>query len=233
MILPRSLHSWDLSPSEAVELQYRLACQIDTRTPLGDWDLVAAADVSYGRFDPVLHAAVVVWSAHDERVVDAASASYPARFPYVPGLLSFREAPAIIAAFEKLRTRPEVVLVDGHGVAHPRRFGIACHLGLWLDVPTVGCAKSRLCGLYREPGRSRGQVAPLRLGSETVGYVVRSRAGVRPIFVSAGHRIDPASAVRVVLLSCRGCRLPEPARLAHRKVNEIRRAWLADGRPMQ
>lgn len=225
----RVLHSWDLSPSQAVELQRSLAEQVDVRSPLAAWDLVAAADVSYRKFDPQLFASVVVWSVSANRIVESASIMAEARFPYVPGLLSFREAPAILQAFKKIRTQPDVVLVDGHGLAHPRRFGVACHLGLWLELPTVGCAKTRLCGSYREPRWARGSLSPLRIGDECVGQVVRTRAGVRPVFVSAGHRIDLASAVRVVLSTCRRCRLPEPSRWAHQQVNEARRKALGIG----
>ena len=222
----RPLHSWDTTPTEAVGIQKALAQLIDVRRPLPEWDLVAAADVSYRRFDPVLHAAVVLWSAHQGRQIAVAQATIRTDFPYVPGLLSFREAPVILEAFQRLETRPDVVLVDGHGLAHPRQFGIACHLGLWLDLPTIGCAKTRLCGSYREPGIKRGCLSPIRLAKKHVGYVVRTRTGVKPVFVSAGHRIDLASAVRIVLDTCRGYRLPEPARLAHQRVNDIRRSWV-------
>ncbi len=225
----RDLHSWHLTPSQAVELQRSLAPNVDVRRPLRAWDLVAAADVSCQKFDPRLYASVVVWSAATQRVVESADVVTRARFPYVPGLLSFREAPGILEAFRQIRARPDVLLVDGHGFAHPRRFGLACHLGLWLDLPTIGCAKTRLCGTHRMPRTSRGSLAPLRVGDDPVGYVVRTRQGVRPVFVSSGHRIDLASAVRVVLACCQGYRLPEPSRLAHQRVNELRRKSLGRG----
>ena len=154
-----------------------------------------------------------------------------AAFPYVPGYLTFREAPAVEAAFSRLARRPDLLLVDGHGWAHPRRFGIACHLGLWLDLPTVGCAKSRLCGTYAEPGPERGARSPLVDRGEVVGAVVRTRPRVKPLFVSPGHRCDLEGAVALVLATSAKYRLPIPARLAHAYVNDIRRAANA-GRPI-
>jgi deoxyribonuclease V len=147
-----------------------------------------------------------------------------ARFPYVPGLLSFREAPAVLDAFRRLQTRPDVVLCDGQGTAHPRRMGLACHLGLWLNVPTIGCAKSRLCGTYDEPGPARGDRSPLVDRCEVVGAVVRTRARVNPVYVSPGHLCDLESAVEIVLASTPKYRLPLASRLAHDRVNELRRS---------
>ena len=145
-------------------------------------------------------------------------------FPYVPGLLSFRECPPVLAAFEKLKTVPDVVMCDGQGIAHPRRIGIASHLGLWLALPTIGCAKSLLCGTYEEPGPERGARSPLIDKGEVIGAVVRSRARVKPLYVSPGHLCDLESAVNVVLACSVKYRLPVPARLAHETVNDLRRA---------
>ena len=219
-------HRWDLDPSEARALQAELAGEVDTSRPLGPVGTVAAADVSYNKFDPTLYAAVVVVDARTLEVVDRAGATAGAAFPYVPGLLSFREAPAVLEAFRKVSVRPDVVLCDGQGYAHPRRLGLACHLGLWLGVPTVGCAKSRLCGTFDEPGPDRGDRSPLVDGGETVGTVLRTRSRVSPLYVSAGHLCDLESAVRVVLAASTRYRLPVPARLAHEYVNELR----TDGR---
>jgi deoxyribonuclease V len=204
-------------------LQAELAGRVDTTTPLGPWRLVAAADGSYNRDSPIMHAAVVVVDHQTGEVVEHAGVSMPAPFPYVPGLLSFREAPAALAAFDRLRTVPDVVLVDGQGIAHPRRLGIASHLGLWLGLPTVGCAKSRLCGEYEEPGPSRGERSPLVHRGEVVGAVLRTRNRVKPLFVSPGHRCDLEGAVALVLALSGRYRLPEPARMAHEYVNQIRR----------
>jgi deoxyribonuclease V len=137
-------------------------------------------------------------------------------FPYVPGLLSFREGPAVLDALDKLKSPPDLLIFDGHGLAHPRRFGLACHLGLLVDIPAIGCAKSRLCGQYEEPGPHRGDTMPLIDKGEVVGAAVRTRAGVKPVFVSIGHRVDLPTSIHYVLACCRGYRLPETTRWAHR-----------------
>ena len=157
-------------------------------------------------------------------LVERVGLTAEAKFPYVPGLLSFREAPALLEAFGRLKARPDVVLCDGQGLAHPRRLGIACHLGLWLDLPTVGCAKSRLCGTFDEPGPVRGDRSPLVDRGETIGAVLRTRDRVAPLFVSPGHRCDLESAVGLVLATTRKLRLPIPSRMVHDFVNEVRRA---------
>jgi deoxyribonuclease V len=156
-------------------------------------------------------------------VVERQGAVCDMRFPYVPGLLSFREAPALLEAFAKIESDPDVVLFDGQGLAHPRRFGIASHLGLWLDRPTIGCGKTRLIGKFREPGVKAGAVARLTDNGDTIGMVVRTKHKTKPIFVSVGHRADLGTAVRLVLSCCRGYRIPEPTRQAHLHVNEMRR----------
>jgi deoxyribonuclease V len=216
-------HPWDLTPAEARKLQTQLAAEVDTTTPLGRWDVIAAADVSFGRYDKELAAAVVVVRCDTLEVVEKVGVVRPITFPYVPGLLSFREAPGLLEAFERVKTAYDVVLCDGQGIAHPRRLGIASHLGLWLDRPTVGCAKSRLFGVYEEPGPRRGDRSPLTDGGEILGSVVRTKDGVKPLFVSPGHRCDLESAVAVVMATSGKYRLPGPARLAHEYVNEVRR----------
>ena len=218
------LHSWDIAPTGAAALQRELADKIDVRTPLTKWDLVAGADISYNRFSSTIYTAVVVIRTADGAIVETAEAIHETRFPYIPGFLSFREAPAVLHAFSRLKTEPDAVMVDGQALAHPRRFGLGCHLGLWLDRPCLGCAKSRLIGTFKKPGRRAGSVAPLKDGTEIIGSVVRTKDGIKPLFVSAGHRIDLPSAVRVVLETCRGYRIPEPIRQAHLHVNAMRRA---------
>jgi deoxyribonuclease V len=217
-------HPWDLTPAEARALQGELAKEVDTSSPLPTWQSLAAADVSFDRGGEVLFAAVVVVLAETFEVVERVGLASPARFPYVPGLLSFREAPALLEAFDQLKSRPDVVLCDGQGIAHPRRLGIASHLGLRLELPTVGCAKSRLCGHFDEPGPNRGDRSPLIDNGETIGAVLRTRARVAPLFVSPGHRCDQESAVALVLATTRKYRLPIPSRMAHEYVNEVRRA---------
>ena len=186
--------------------------------------LVAGADVSYDRGSPVLYAAVVVLDAERLEVVEVAAATGRATFPYVPGYLSFRELPPLLEAFAKLRARPDLVICDGHGRAHPRRFGLACHLGVALDLPSIGVAKSRLVGEHRAPGPRRGAHAALRDGGEVIGAVVRTQPGVAPVYVSVGHRVSLATARRLALRFAPRFRLPEPTRAAHAEVNRLRRA---------
>jgi deoxyribonuclease V len=226
MVPAGSLHSWNVTPKEAVALQRELAAR---RRPSGrrlhvrPGLLIAGADVSYNRFDPFLHAAVVVLRADTLEVVEVRTVTRRARFPYVPGLLSFREIPAVLAAFAKLKHRPDLMMLDGQGLAHPRRFGLACHLGWWLDLPTFGCAKSLFVGEPGELDEQAGATAPVVHEDEQVGLAVRTRTGVKPVYVSIGHRIRIEDALAWTLATCRGYRIPEPTRLAHLAVNAVRR----------
>jgi len=180
----------------------------------------------------MIAAVVVVMRLGTFEVIEVRRAAMRAAWPYVPGMLSFREAPVVLAAFRQVRTRPDLVLVDGQGRAHPRRMGLASHLGLALGVPTVGCAKSRLIGeMTGELGQARGSRASLVDAGERVGTVLRTRAGVRPVYVSVGHRIDLASAERWVLAAAPRYRLPEPARLAHQLVTTYKRELAGRGHP--
>jgi deoxyribonuclease V len=219
------LHSWKLTAAEAVALQGELASRVDVRTPLTRCELIAGADVSYNRFSTTFYASVVVLRYDNCSIVETQEAVQEVTFPYVPGLLSFREAPVLLEAFAKVKAEPDAVMFDGQGIAHPRRLGLASHVGLWLDRPCVGCAKSRLTGEFKEPGRKAGSLAPLVADGEVVGDVVRTKDGIQPVYVSAGHRIDLPSAVRLVLATCRGYRLPEPTRQAHLHVNALRRKF--------
>lgn len=226
------LHSWNLDYRAAVAVQRRLATRVVEGPPLERVDLIAAADVSGGRVADWICAAVVVLRLETMEVVEVARAAVRATWPYVPGVLSFREAPAVLAAFRKLRTVPDLVLCDGQGRAHPRRLGLACHIGLALEVPTVGCAKSLLVGRPAgDLGAARGSRTPLVLEGERIGTIVRTRTGVQPVYVSVGHRIDLASAERWVLAAAPRYRLPEPARLAHQEVTTCKREIAARGRP--
>ena len=197
---------------------------IETDALPGALRLVAGADVSYDRGSPALYAAVVVLDAESLEVVDVAHATTRAEFPYVPGYLSFRELPPLLAAFERLRLRPDLVLCDGHGRAHPRRFGLACHLGVALDLPTIGCAKSRLVGEHREPSARRGAHTALRDGRAGIGEVLRTREGVAPVYISIGHRVSLTTARRLVLRFTPRFRVAEPIRAAHAEVNRLRRS---------
>jgi deoxyribonuclease V len=220
-----ALHSWDLTPQEAISLQKELAGQVrlDDRIP-ESLCYVAGVDVSYQRRAERFHAAVVVMDVSAMQIVETASASCDGNYPYIPGLLSFRELPPLLEAFRKLQTLPDLVLTDGQGIAHPRRLGLASHLGLWLDLPTIGCAKSRLCGDYEEPGEERGAMTALMLDDEEIGRVLRTRDRVRPLYVSPGHLVSVGRTVEIVLQCGQGYRLPEPTRQAHLASNRVRLA---------
>jgi len=215
-------HRWNVDCREAAVIQERLRERVIRRGSPRDVRLVAGADVSYNRGDDRFTAGVVVLGVPELDVVEEVSATGVVRFPYVPGFLTFREGPVLSKAFAKLKTRPDLVLFDGQGIAHPRGLGLAAHMGLLLDVPAIGCAKSRLCGRHVAPGREAGARTPLRLDGKTIGSVVRTRTDVKPVFVSIGHRIALRSAVAWVLKTCRGVRLPEPTRRAHKLVNRVR-----------
>jgi deoxyribonuclease V len=224
----KRLHAWEgLTPKAAIALQKKLADRVESGPALEEFDLIAGTDCSYTKFSPWVYAAVVLWRRSDGQVVEVAEAVGKNPFPYVPGLLSFREAPTLLEAFRKLKQRPDVIMVDGQGFAHPRRIGIACHLGLFLGIPTIGCGKSRLCGEHRNPAKRRGCTAELLDKGELIGQVLRTRNGVAPIYVSVGHRIDLPSAVRVAMECSAGYRIPEPTRQAHMAVNELRRRHIA------
>ena len=218
----RPLHSWDLDTTEARDLQKKLAARVDAHRPLPPYQTIGGADVSYNKWSPTLFAAVVVLRADTLELIERAGVVAEAAFPYVPGLLSFREAPAVIEAFRKLSIRPDVLICDGQGTAHPRRLGLACHLGLWLDIPTIGCAKSHLFGKFEEPGPSRGEWSPMTDGDETIGAVLRTRAKIKPLFVSPGHLCNLESAIATVLAATPKYRQPTTTRLAHHYVNELR-----------
>jgi deoxyribonuclease V len=220
---PKICHDWDLAIPEARALQEKLRGRVIERDTGRVPRLVAGADISFDRSSPELHAAVVVLDAESLEVLEIAAVRARARFPYVPGYLSFREIPPLLEAFAKLEAVPDLIVCDGQGRAHPRRFGLACHLGVLLDRPTLGCAKSRLVGDYREPGPRRGAHTRLRDGGEVIGEVVRTRSGVKPVFVSVGHRISLETARRTALRLAPRYRLPEPVRAAHREVNRLRR----------
>ncbi|MCZ6683011.1 MAG: deoxyribonuclease V [Planctomycetota bacterium] len=222
MNLPRARHRWNISPKKAVLLQRRLASEV-MDTPLESPPRrVAAGDVSVTADGSELIAGWVVWDVKNATVLETVVARQPARFPYVPGLLSFREAPSLIAAARKLVCEPDVFMMDGQGLAHPRRFGIACHFGVLIDRPTLGCAKSRLCGIHDTPADAVGASKPLHHEGQLLGRVVRTRPGVNPVYVSIGHRIALADAIRLTLKCCTKFRLPEPCRLAHQLVTKVR-----------
>jgi deoxyribonuclease V len=217
----RPLHGWDLSPAEAIALQQRLRDRVARSGRIGTVRHVAGVDVGFEDDGRITRAAVAVLDYPGLALVEQAVVRMPTRFPYVPGLLSFREAPAALAAFERLRIAPDLILYDGQGIAHPRRFGIASHIGLLLDCPSIGVAKTRLVGTHRAPANRRGAWVPLRDAAadgriETIGAVLRTRAGVKPLYVSIGHRLSLESAVRWTMACVTRYRLPETTRWAHR-----------------
>lgn len=213
-----------MGTDEARTIQGRLRDRVRPEVAPGfDPVLVAGADMAIGRGESVGHAALVVVDRTSMETVASATAAVEVDFPYVPGLLSFRELPALEAARERLDVGPDVVLFDGHGLAHPRRFGLACHGGLRLGVPAVGCAKSVLVGEHDEPDEAKGSREPLVHERETVGAALRTRDGVRPVFVSVGHRIDLPAALDLVLSVSPRYRVPEPIRRADRLVGRLRR----------
>jgi deoxyribonuclease V len=223
MSLAQPLHPWDLDTAAARALQRDLGARVIADRPLGPYQTVGGADVSFNKYSPTLYAAVVVLRASTLEPIERSGVVVETTFPYVPGLLSFREAPPVIAAFEKLSVRPDVLICDGQGIAHPRRLGLAAHLGLWLGIPTIGCAKSHLFGDYDEPGPKRGDWSPLTDGDATIGAVLRTRDRVKPLFVSPGHLCDLEGAIAAVLAATRAVRLPATTRFAHDYVNEMRR----------
>ena len=209
-------HPWDLPPTEAKALQAQLAEKVTAKTtfePSGV-ETVAGVDVSF--HGDVARAAVVVLSFPALEPMDCARAEVPVSFPYIPGLLAFREGPSVLAALERLTTWPDLFIFDAQGLAHPRRLGLASHMGVILDWPSIGCAKSRLTGNHEEPGNVVGEWVPLSSADQIVGAVLRNRAGVKPLYVSIGHRVDLPTAVDFVLRCSKGYRLPETTRYAHK-----------------
>ena len=220
----KSLHSFDVTTQEALEIQKCLREMIILKSPRTSFSLVAGADVSFpgsirGRGTNRARAGVVVLDAKTLETVEESVAEVECRFPYVPGFLTFREGPAVLEAFRKLKHTPDLVIFDAQGIAHPRGLGLASHLGLFLDLPSVGCAKSRLVGEFADPGPNRGDSSSLYFEGREVGRVVRTKPGVKPVFVSPGHRMDQETAVRVILELVTHFRLPEPTRWAHNLVS--------------
>lgn len=225
----QSLHEWNLSPTEAVALQQQLRSQIRieplTKTP----QTIAGCDISFNKFEETVYAGIVVLNLETLETIEEAGVVSTTPFPYIPGLLSFREIPSLLEAWAKLKIEPDVVMFDGHGIAHPRRIGIASHAGLFLNRPTFGCGKSVLVGKYDEPAPERGSWSPMTHYKDVVGAALRTKNKVNPVYVSPGHLIDLETAIDLTL-RCDGgrrgfgYRIPEPTRRAHNLVNSLRRA---------
>ena len=209
------LHDWQMNPSQAKEIQTRLAARVLRRHEPVDVRLIAGVDISASNSEGYARAAAVVLSYPALEPMETKVVERKVTFPYVPGLLSFRESPLIIAACEELYAEPDLIMVDGQGIAHPRRLGLASHLGLLWDKPTIGCAKSRLCGYHDIVPPQPGSYTEITDAGEVIGAALRTKSGVTPLYVSIGHRIDLKSSIDWVLRCCRGLRIPEPTRLAH------------------
>lgn len=233
-------HKWDISPAEAIALQRSLAGKVLVEQLSGSVETVAGVDCAFEGSGPPwvssgrrIIAACVLCDAGTMEVLATSHVVQACRWPYVPGLLSFRESPAVVAAVRKLRRRPDLLICDGQGQAHPRGLGLACHVGLLLDCPTIGVAKSRLCGRHRQVGLRRGSRTQLRHEGRIVGAVVRTRSNVKPLYVSVGHRVTLGDAVAWTLRCCRGFRLPEPSRLAHQAVTALKHESRSTSRSSQ
>ena len=214
-------HRWDLMPAQAIALQKELAAQVDTSTPIDLDHLKQVAGVDVSVKNNVSRAAVVVMSYPKFEILEAVTATMPTKFPYIPGLLSFREGEVILAAHQQLKLIPDVYIFDGMGIAHPRRLGIAAHIGLWLDRPTVGCGKTYLLGDYTEPDGEQGSTSPLIDKGQTIGMVVRTRTNVQPVYISPGHHATLETATALILRCTTRYRLPEPIRAAHNTAGQF------------
>lgn len=228
----KELHAWDVDYGQARDIQESLQEALILKAGPTSINRVAGADVAYCRKTNCVYAAVLVFSYPDLKHLESCFSCGEALFPYIPGLLTFREAPVLMKAFEQIVTPPDLVIFDGQGIAHPRRLGLASHCGILLGLPSIGCAKSRLVGEHKVVGEKKGAYRLLHFRGETVGAAVRTRAGVKPIYVSPGHLTDVKSAKGLVLSMTRGYRLPEPTRQAHHVVTVYRKSGQqVPGRP--
>jgi deoxyribonuclease V len=218
----KKLHEWNLSYKEAIAIQRNLASQVQFIAIKKRPRIIAGLDCAFSNDSKKIFAAAVIISLPDISVIETAIAARKLEFPYIPGLLSFREAPVCIDVIEKLKATPDAFIIDGQGFAHPRRLGIACHIGLLTNKPAIGCAKSRLIGTFKEPGNKKGCFSPLVDSDEEIGAVLRTRTDVKPVYVSVGHKCTLDDAIKVVLECTTKYRLPEPSRLAHQLVGQAK-----------
>lgn len=218
----RQLHAWDLQPADAIALQKQLNSQLQLQPLAQEPQLIAGADLSFDKGSDTVYAGIVVLSYPDLKIVESKGLQTTAPFPYVPGLLSFRESPAIIKVWQMLENKPDILVTDGQGTAHPRGLGVACHLGLWLEIPTIGCAKTLLCGKFDDLAAERGAREPLIYKGETVGAALRTKTRVNPVYVSPGNLINLDNSIDILLRCDGGYRIPEPTRQAHLFVNRLR-----------
>ncbi len=216
-------HQWEMTPKEAVQLQRELQHQVRLKSPDKPIETIAGADISFNRYSSVMYAGIVVVRIASMETIEEVGIISTTHFPYVPGLLSFREIPPLLEAWKALQTEPDAVMTDGHGIAHPRRFGIASHFGLFVERPCFGCAKSVLVGTVGALAMERGAWAPIIDKGEEVGVAVRTKKNVQPVYISPGHLIDMQHAMELSLACDGGYRIPEPTRRAHLLVNALRR----------
>ena len=222
----KSLHSWQTTPKEAIQIQKRLAGKVKLtggkRTP----KIIAGTDISMNRHSTTFYAGIVLLEFPSLEIIDSFTLIDTVHTPYIPGLLSFREGPPLLKLFRQVTTTPDLIFFDGHGVAHPRRFGLACHMGLYLGVPTIGCGKTKLVGEYTEPENKKGASSKLvDKDNNLMGTVLRTKINCKPVFISPGHKIDFASATRLALECTTKYRIPEPTRQAHLLVNRLRKSY--------
>jgi deoxyribonuclease V len=216
------LHRWDLTPREAIAVQQQLRTHVRLEPLNREIKTIGGADISFNKFSETIYTGIVVLSFPDLQIVDQVGLQTISKFPYVPGLLSFREAPSLLEAWEQLKLKPDVLMLDGQGIAHPRRLGIATHVGLWLDIPTLGCAKSILVGRHEPVPSTAGSQMRLIDRGEVIGVALRTKNNVAPVFVSPGHLMELSDAVALTLRSTTKYRQPEPTRQAHLLVNRLR-----------
>lgn len=219
-------HDWNLTPKEAIELQQELKSKVKIEAFTEPIQYIAGADISFNRGEDTVYVGMVVLKYPELIEVDRTLLIDRATFPYIPGLLSFRESPSLLKAWEKLTVKPDIIVADGHGIAHIRRFGIACHLGLLTDTATIGCAKKIFVGTHDVLGEEKGSTASIVYKEEIVGAVLRTRKNVKPVYISAGHKITLEQAIAVMKTCTQKYRIPEPTRQAHLVVNELRRGEL-------
>jgi deoxyribonuclease V len=211
----RSLHSWKVNPEEAIQIQRDLKDSILLEKTFSKVKTIGGGDVAYSKDKNLLAGAMVVLSFPEMETLDIATGFGKVLFPYIPGLLSFREGPVLIKLFQKLGVKPDIMIFDAQGIAHPRGVGLASHLGLWLDLPSIGCAKTPLLNEFDSPSPSKGSFELIRSGRQAIGAVLRTRDNVKPLFISPGHRIHLLTSIQIILTSCKGFRIPEPLRRAH------------------
>ncbi len=216
------IHDWDLNYKEARKLQDELSGKIEEKPIGSEPELIGGLDCAFTKDKKKVIACTVILKFPEMELVEKKHAFGPVKMPYIPGLLSFREAPVCLEALEKIENVPDVFIIDGQGTAHPRKLGLASHIGLFIKVPTIGCAKSRLIGEFEEPGVKKGEFTDLKYKDELVGAVVRTRTDVKPLFISPGNRCNLSDSVNIVLKSAIKYRLPEPSRIAHHEVTKLR-----------